>query len=345
MSPRARAPVTLAGTEVRAGRLGRVDIPTGTLISGSPISLGVQVAHGRHDGPTVFLTAAIHGDEILGVEVIRRVLDALAPVALSGTVLAVPIANIHGFNTGDRYLPDGRDLNRCFPGSQRGSLASRVAHVLMREVVEPSSLGIDLHTGAWGRKNLPQVRADLSDDRTFELAKVFGAAVAIDSHVRDGSLRQAATEAGTTMLLYEGGEALRFDERSIAVATNGVLRVLRHLGMVDIEVEDAPEPAVSPGSGWIRATRSGIVHATEPLGALVEKGQVVAVLRGPFGERLAQLKSRWPGVVIGIAQDPLVNRGDAICHVARIEDHAVADAALAALPDDVERGTEEAVQP
>ena len=174
---------------------------------------------------------------------------------------------------------------------------------------------------------------------------MFGAAVAVDSHVRDGSLRQAATEAGKTLLLYEGGEAQRFDERSIAVATNGVLRVLSHLGMVDIDVEDAPEPAIASGSGWIRATRSGIVHATEPLGALVEKGQVVAVLRGPFGEQLARLKARWPGVVIGIAQDPLANRGDAICHIARIQDAAVADVALAALPEDAERGTEEAVQP
>lgn len=344
MSTRRRAPFTIDGTEVRAGRFGRVDIPTGTLISGSAIALGVQVAHGRRDGPVVFLTSAIHGDEILGVEIIRRVLATLAPIPLAGTVLAVPIVNVHGFNTGDRYLPDGRDLNRSFPGSARGSMASRIAHVVMKEVVGPSELGIDLHTGAWGRTNLPQVRADLSDDRTLELARVFAPAVVIDARLRDGSLRQAVTESGKRVLLYEGGENQRFHERPAAAGTAGVLRVLRHLGMIEVEVEEAPEPAQSPGSGWVRASRSGIAHPVEPLGARVEKGQVVAVLRDPFGRTLASLKSRWAGVVIGLGQDPLVNRGDAICHIARIEDPEVAEAAVAALPQDVERGREEAAQ-
>lgn len=343
MSP--RPAIAVDGTEVPAGRLGRVDIPTGTLISGSPIALGIQVAHGRHDGPCVFLTAAVHGDEVLGVEVVRRVLGAIDPRDLAGTVLAVPIVNVHGFNTGDRYLPDRRDLNRSFPGSRRGSLAARIAHVVMREVVGPADVGVDLHTGAWGRRNLPQVRADLSDERTLELARVFAPAVVIDARVRDGSLRQAATEAGTTVLLYEGGEALRFDERPIAAATAGVLRVLHHLGMVDVEVEAAPLPAISPSSGWVRATRSGIVHPTEPLGAVVAAGQVVAEVRGPYGERLTQLRARWDGVVIGLARHPLANRGDAICHVARIEDQAVADAAVAALPPDPAPGTGPAVGP
>ncbi len=315
-----RAAITVGDQEVGPGRRGRVDLPTGTLISGSPISMGVQVLHGRSDGPTVWLSAAIHGDEILGVEVIRRVLTTIDVRTLRGTVLAVPIVNVHGFNTGDRYLPDRRDLNRSFPGSARGSFAARLAKVLMDEVVGRSDIGIDLHTGSLGRSNLPQIRADLSDERTRELATVFGAPIMIDANTRDGSLRQVATEQGRTVLLYEGGEALRFDEHAILVATFGVLRVLNHLGMVDEDVPAGVQPAHSSGSGWVRASRSGIIHLEEPLGAHVSKGQTVARLLGPHGERSARLKARYDGVVIGLAQHPLVNRGDAVCHIARVED-------------------------
>ena len=316
----ARAPLTVGGQEVGPGRRGRVDLPTGTLISGSPISLAVHVLHGRSDGPTVWLSGAIHGDEILGVEVIRRVLATLDVRSLRGTVLAVPIVNVHGFNTGDRYLPDRRDLNRSFPGSGRGSFAARLAKVLMDEVVAPSDLGIDLHTGSLGRSNLPQIRADLADERTRELAEVFGAPIMIDATTRDGSLRQVATERGKTVLLYEGGEALRFDEQAIRTATDGILRVLAHVGMIEPDVPPGVVPDHASGSGWVRASRSGIVHVQEPLGARVRKGDLVARVIGPHGERNSRLTARYDGVVIGLAQHPLVNRGDAVCHIARLVD-------------------------
>ena len=303
-----RQPLTIADTEVRPGRRGQTTLPAGNLISGSPIGIPVQVVHGRHDGPTVWLSAAIHGDEILGVEVIRRVLEALDPRTVHGTVL-----NVHGFNTGDRYLPDRRDLNRCFPGSARGSVASRLAHVLMTEVVDRCSLGIDLHTGAFGRRNLPQVRADLSDERTRHLCDVFGAPIAIDAQLRDGSLRQVATERGATVLLYEGGEALRFDTHAIAVATAGVLRVLAEVGVHEGEVEPVGQTVFSPSSSWVRSTRAGVVHITEPLGARVAKGDVVARVHAPTGRLLTRLKARHDGVVIGLQQHPLANRGDAVC--------------------------------
>lgn len=314
----ARAPVVLGGEEINAGRRGRVDLPTGRLISGSPISLAVQVLHGRADGPTVWLSAAVHGDEILGVEVIRRVLASVDVRSLRGTILAVPIVNVHGFNTGDRYLPDRRDLNRSFPGSTRGSFAARLAKVLLDEVVAPSDIGIDLHTGSLGRANLPQIRADLGDERTRELATVFGAPIMINATTRDGSLRQVATERGKTVLLYEGGEALRFDEQAIRSATDGILRILVHVGMLDRDLPPGAVPAEASGSGWVRASGSGIVHVQEPLGAQVTKGQLVARVVGPHGERDRRLNARYDGVVIGLAQHPLVNRGDAVCHIARL---------------------------
>jgi predicted deacylase len=287
-------------------------------MSGTPVALPVMVYHGRADGPTVWISAAIHGDEIGGVEIIRRVTEGLDPRTMAGTVLAVPIVNVHGFNNGDRYLPDRRDLNRSFPGSARGSLASRIAHLLMTEIVSRCSVGIDLHTGSDHRINLPQIRADLDDDRTLELAEVFGAPIAIHSKTRDGSLRQAATEAGATVLLFEGGEALRFDRGIIDAGALGVRRILAHIG---IAADGPREPRVahySRRTRWVRAQRSGILHLAPELGDLVDRGERVATILDPFGKVLGRLRSPSDGMVIGHTQHPLVNRGDAVLHIAEV---------------------------
>src|SRR5690606_22188097 len=202
--------------------------------------LPVHVLHGREEGPTVWMNAAIHGDELVGVEVIRRVLATLDPRTIRGTVLAVPIVNVLGAMTADRYLPDRRDLNRSFPGSPRGSLAARIAHLMMTEVVAKCEVGIDLHTGSDRRTNLPQVRADLDDPRTRELAEAFGAPVMLHAEVRDGPLREAAGQVGATVLLYGGREAWRVGEGAIAAGVEGVRRVLARLGLVDADDEVTP---------------------------------------------------------------------------------------------------------
>jgi predicted deacylase len=342
----AAAPFVMAGSIVEPGHRGRVAIATGSLISGAPIALDVHVMHGRTVGPAVWISAAVHGDEILGVEIIRRVLSMLKPRQMAGTVVALPIVNVHGFNTGDRNLPDRRDLNRSFPGSARGSFAGRLAHTFMEHIVNPCEIGLDLHTGALGRSNLPQVRADLSDPRTLELAEVFGAPVAITSSLRDGSLRQVATERGKTVLLFEGGEALRFDNHAIEVGTAGVLRVLQHVGVYTGEVERGVAPAISPRSSWVRTTRSGVVHTTEPLGAWVTKGQVVGRVYNPSGTLLSSIKSRHDGVVIGLAQHPLLNRGEAVCHIAEMDSTPrEVRAALASVPDTHDHQPSDEVQP
>lgn len=312
----ARAPFLINNHEAKPGRRTQVEIPIARLMSGTPVALPVVVLHGAADGPTVWITAAIHGDELCGVDIVRRVLEAVDVKSLHGTLVAVPIVNVHGFNTGDRYFPDRRDLNRSFPGSARGSLASRVAHLMMTEIVQRCDVGIDLHTGSDHRNNLPQVRADLDDDATLALTKVFGAPVAIHSRTRDGSLRQAASEAGATVLLYEAGEAMRFDEIAIETGKRGVLRVLHHLGMID----DAPVPPkptlLARSTKWVRASSSGIVHMEVGLGDAVTKSDELAVIRDPFGKRLSRLRSALDGVVIGCTEHPLVNRGDAILHIA-----------------------------
>ena len=320
---RTRPDFVVAGTSVLPGTRRQCELPISKLVTGTEMSLPVMVVHGAHDGPCVWLNAAIHGEEINGVEIIRRVLEYLDPRGLRGTVLAVPIVNVHGFVTGDRYLPDRRDLNRSFPGSARGSLASRIANLLMTEVVARCSMGIDIHTGSDHRSNLPQIRADLDHAGTRALALAFGAPIIIHAATRDGSLRQAATDAGATVLLYEGGEAWRFDEDAIRTGVDGILRIYDDLGLIEPRAATAPDgpcPAESRSSSWVRARRSGIAQIDVMLGDHVEKGQVMGRLHDSFGNRLGRITAPMAGVVIGMSLDPLFNRGDAMVHVASVDE-------------------------
>ncbi len=316
----ARASFPMGGSRVRAGSKQEIGLPIAKLVTGAEVTLPALVLHGRTDGPTVWVDAAIHGDEVGGVDIVRRVLQAVDPKTMHGTLIAVPIVNVHGFMAGDRYLPDRRDLNRSFPGNARGSLAARIAHLMMTEVVAPCEVGIDLHTGSDHRTNLPQIRADLDDDRTRKLAETFGAPVMIHARTRDGSLRHAAREHGATVLLYEGGEALRFDDWAIDAGVAGVIRVLASLGMIDAEAT-APDASVeSRKTGWVRAGVSGIVRISCALGATVEAGDHLGVVSNSFGRRLASIKATRSGIVIGRLEAPLVNRGDAVVHIAEVTD-------------------------
>ena len=305
---------------VRAGAARDLELPITRLITGADVGLPVRVLHGREDGPVVWVNAATHGDEVVGVEVIRRLLTSLSPKEMRGTLIAVPVLNVLGVMTGERYLPDRRDLNRSFPGSARGSLASRIAHLMMTEVVAKCEVGIDLHTGSDRRTNLPQVRADLDDPRTRELAAAFGAPVMLHARIRDGSLRHAARERGATVLLYEGGEAWRFDEWAISAAVDGVRRVLASLGMVE-PADPAALPAIEPSvecraSGWVRARHTGFLHLDAPLGQRVTEGDRLGSLSDSFGRTLRLVRADRTGIVIGRTEAPVVNGGDAVVHIA-----------------------------
>ncbi|MGW9717385.1 succinylglutamate desuccinylase/aspartoacylase family protein [Micrococcus aloeverae] len=339
----ARAPFAFGGVEVAAGRRHELSLPISQLVTGADVTLPVHVLHGREDGPTVWVSAAIHGDEVAGVEIVRRVLERLQPKHLRGTLLAVPIVNVLGVMAGDRYLPDRRDLNRSFPGSARGSLASRIAHLMMTEVIGRCTVGIDLHTGADRRSNLPQIRCDLEDPQTRALAEAFGAPVLFHARLRDGSLRAAARETGARVLLYEAGEAWRFDEYAIVPGVDGVLRVLAALDMVDpadvglTPGDDEVPPAVDatgenaesvetdPGthvvwrSGWVRARADGLLHLDVALGQTVRAGERIGALYNSFGRRLAHVSAELSGVVVGRAEAPLVHRGDALVHIGEFD--------------------------
>jgi hypothetical protein len=313
----ARTSFAIGSVRVRAGQARALELPITRLVTGADVSLPVRVVHGREDGPTVWLDAAIHGDEVVGVEVIRQVMAALDPRTIRGTVIAVPIVNVLGFMNGDRYLPDRRDLNRSFPGSARGSLAGRIAHLFMAEVVSKCEVGIDLHTGSDRRSNLPQVRADLDDPRTRELAQAFGAPVMLHARTRDGSLRQAAREHGAAVLLYEGGENLRFDNYAIDPAVTGIRRVLASLGMIEAPTEEAAPTSVECRiSRWVRARSTGILDLDVALGQQVQRGERLGALVDSFGKTLRLVRADRTGIVIGRTEAPLVNSGDAIVHIA-----------------------------
>jgi len=319
-----RASFRIGELDVPPGRSATGELPIARLVTGTRISLPLQVFHGRRDGRTVWLSAAVHGDEINGVEIIRRVTRSLDARSMAGTVIAVPIVNVHGFLNGDRYLPDRRDLNRSFPGSQTGSLAARIANLFMTEIVSRCDVGIDLHTGSDHRTNLPQIRADLDDPETRKLAEAFGAPLMLHSRIRDGSLRGAATERGATVLLFEGGEALRFDDDALTVGVDGIRRVLAELAVIGPDTTgQRPVPVESRSSTWVRARRSGIALLDAELGEVVQRGQLLGVIHDSVGKRLARVTAPNRGVVIGRVQQPLVNQGDALVHLAHVSDDTV----------------------
>jgi predicted deacylase len=296
----------------------RVELPVARIFTGGWLSLPVTVVHGAEEGPWLWLDAAIHGDELNGMEIIRRVLDVLDPARLAGVVIAVPVVNVFGFVQQSRYLPDRRDLNRSFPGSPRGSLASRLAHLFMEQVVSRCQYGLDLHTGSQHRTNLPQIRGHLADSETRRIAEAFAAPLMYTAAEIPGSLRAAARRRGAHMLVYEAGEPLRFDEVAIRTGVGGVLRVLHALGMRDHADEIPPPPSFEAVSAaWVRAAKSGIFHLNAHTGDQVKRGQQLGFLTTPFGESAHPVKAPYESVVIGHTSNPLVYRGDALLHLAR----------------------------
>lgn len=331
-------PITIGETVIEPGTRRYVDLPLPPLYTHTSVAMPVHVVSGRNAGPVLFVTAAIHGDEINGIEIIRRLLATKSLSRMAGTLIAVPVVNIYGFVSQSRYLPDRRDLNRSFPGSERGSMAARLADTLVREIVQKCTHGIDLHTAAEGRDNLPQIRVDLGRHPEIrELAEAFGPPIVLDSQTRAGTLRDAAD---LPLLLYEAGEALRFDELAIRAGLKGVLRVMRKLGMLPASKGgDAVKPGkvwVANNSVWMRAPQSGILRTRIPLGGVVGEGDVLGVISDPFGESEQSVVSNVSGVLIGVTKLPLVHEGEALFHVATTATTNIAERAMSAFNEEYE---------
>lgn len=315
--------LTINDQSIAPGSRVMIDLPLPRLYTHTLMTMPVHVIRGKKPGPRLFVSAAIHGDELNGVEIIRRLLKQPALNKLHGDLIAIPMVNVYGIIHHSRYLPDRRDLNRSFPGSKTGSLAARLADLFMTEIVVKCTHGIDLHTGAIHRSNLPQIRANLDDAETLSLAKSFHVPVLLNSNLRDGSLRESAAARDIPMLLYEAGEALRFNEVSIRAGLNGILEVMRHLQMLAVRKNQkhTAEPFVARSSQWIRAPGSGIFRAAKSLGEKVKRNDVLGAINDPVATLETPVISPCHGLIIGRSEIPLVHEGEAIYHIAQFEDN------------------------
>ncbi len=324
-----RASFFINGTEVAAGARTTVELPVAQLYTHTQLSIPLDIIHGKHDGPVLMVSAALHGDELNGVEIIRRLLRHSSLRSLRGTLIAVPIVNVFGFIHKTRYLPDRRDLNRSFPGTAKGSLAGRIAYLFTENVFHHATHAIDLHTGAVHRSNLPQIRCNLENPGAEQMARAFGVPVILNSPIQNGTLRGYGESRGVPVITYEGGEALRFDEASISAGVRGVLNVMRVLGMIRSqrvrESRIIKEPVVARSSQWVRAEQDGVFRPAIGMGTRVRKNEVIGHISDPFGALEIEIIAPFSGIVVGRNNLPLVNEGEALFHIARFE--GIAEAA------------------
>jgi uncharacterized protein len=279
------------------------------------LEIPVRVIRSANDGPVVLLSAGMHGEETNGIEIIRKVITRPEVQNLKcGTLIAIPVINVISFLYGSRDLPDGRDLNRCFPGSRKGSIGSRIAYDLMKHIVPVIDFGVDFHTGGARINNYPQIRCVFEFDANVELAQRFSAPLIVDSSYRDGTFRKEAARKDKPILVFEGGESMRFDYLAINEGINGCMRLLNSYGMTDFAVP--PNPSVKIRDDiWIRANASGLFHMNANNGAHVLKDDLLGVILNPYGETEERITSPVDGYIVGINNQPVVNEGDALIHI------------------------------
>lgn len=307
--------IEINGTKISRGEDKELDLRIARLPTYTNIDLPVRVIRAEKPGPVLLLTGGLHGDEINGIEIVRRLLANNHLQLQKGSVIAIPLMNVYGFIQNVRGVPDGKDINRSFPGSKTGSLAKLVAYTMMNEIIPKIDIGIDFHTGGSTRSNYPQVRCVLDIEKNLELAKAFAPPVILHSPLIDKSFRKAAYKKRKHILVYETGESMRFDQAGIQEGIDGTLRLMKHLGMIS----DAPEPhqpEIYEKSDWVRASFAGLYHSKVKLGVYIQKGMILGSITDPFGNEMKKIKSRREGRIIGINNCPVVHKGDAILHVA-----------------------------
>ncbi len=307
--------INISGHEIRPGETKEVNINIARLPSHTVIDTPIYISRGYEDGPVLALTAGMHGDEINGMEIVRRLLDSGLHHPKRGVTICMPVVNVYGFLNYSRDVPDGKDINRSFPGSRNGSLASRVAYNLMHQVIPYIDVGIDFHTGGAMRTNYPQIRAVLSDPKNIELAEAFRAPFTIDSGFRPNSLRKEAAKRGKNIIVYEGGESLRFDQHAIEEGLAGTLRLMKYLKMIDWAPDATEDNKMIWSTTWIRSRNAGLFQSNVKCGQLIHKGEWVGTITDPFGEFKEQILAPETGYVVGLNNIPVINTGDALMHI------------------------------
>lgn len=316
MKKQSHKKLVILGTEILPGKGAELNMDVARLHTHTPIQVPVIVHRAKEDGPTLLLMAGLHGDEINGMEIIRRIIRKGWNKPNKGTVICIPVFNIFGFLNVRRELPDGRDLNRSFPGSNSGSLASQFAYHFMKEIAPVVDLVIDFHTGSAQRSNFSQIRCVFSDQESLKLAKIFNPPFIIHSSYIAKSVREAMNKRGKKILLFEGGKTNSIDEIIVFEGMEGVKRMLEHLQMRSFKADKSErEPIFIKDSRWIRAMNSGVLVVLIENGVLVEKGDVLGVITDPFGKIERKIKASLDGYVFCVNEAPVVNKGDAIFHI------------------------------
>lgn len=302
---------------IQPGENKTIKLNVSKLASGTSITVHAHVYRSKKEGPTILLAGGVHGDEINGVEIVRRaVCSHLFEKLKCGTIIALPLVNIYGFINFSRDLPDGKDVNRSFPGTKRGSLASRVAHVITHQILPHVDLGIDFHTGGASIYNFPQVRAFREDEKSIELAKIFNAPLTIESGLIPKSFRKEAYKKGIPMVVFEGGESLRLDDFSIKEGIDGIKRVLHHYKMIDDNIGIQDTFTITQHK-WMRASTAGIFIPKKITGEWFKKGDVLGVLTNPYGQFEKQIIAKQDGFIFGHDNKPVVNQGKALFHIGK----------------------------
>lgn len=306
------------GVKVKLGQSVNIEIPIAKLPSHTLIDLPIFIRRSKVEGPVVLISGGVHGDEINGIVTARKLLEEMDQGwnLLKGTLIFIPLMNIYGFLSTSRTFPDGRDLNRSFPGSKKGSLASRIAYIINEEIIPQIDFGIDFHTGGRMLSNHPQIRVDFKDKIGLELAKSFGTNFIVNSKHIEKSFRKTAYKARKHILVYEGGESMRVDDLAIREGVLGTKRMLQQLEMLEKNLPTI-ESIILKESNWVRAKASGIFNSSVKLGESIKKGQILAEISDPYGNTKIEIKAPTNGHVIGINNLPVINVGDALVHIGK----------------------------
>lgn len=311
--------IVILNQEILPGKHYELNLSVAKLHTSTPIQIPIHVDRAKEDGPTIVLMAGMHGDEINGIEIIRRIIRKKLNKPTKGTVICIPIFNIFGFLNLKRELPDGRDLNRSFPGSSTGSLASQFAYQFMKEIAPIADVIIDFHTGSAQRNNYAQIRCDFEDEQSVQLARIFNPPIVLDSSLIPKTIREAIQRLGKQYLLFEGGKTNSIEETIVEEGMNGAKLILNHFGMrsFKIDISVGREPVFLEESKWLRAPNSGLFLAQVKNGSAVKKGELLGIIMDPFGKVERKVKALRDGVVLCVNEAPTVYKGDAIFHIGR----------------------------
>lgn len=312
-------PFVIGSYKINRGEKKDIRLKISELYTAAPVFIPVICFNGINQGPVLFITAAIHGNELNGIEITRQLGTKIDPLKLSGVLILVPIANPISFIMRSRDLPDGRDLNRSFPGKSHGSIASQIAHEIFTNVVSKCHYGIDLHTAGHGRANLSHVRADLQRQSIRNLASYFGTEVVIDSTPEGGTLRYAAMKKGIPVITFESGQPMTFEKTTIQKGLNGVKNVMNKLGMYNFSTNTIATQLIVENHKWIRAKHGGILILNVKPGDIVKKGQVIGYTTKPFGNNVSNIVAPFSGIVISTTTIPTTIPGGAICHLSKLD--------------------------